>query len=389
MDIRQMAEQYFQDTVEIRRDLHRHPELSDQIVRTSNLVAASLDAWGIPYRRIEQQGILGIIDSDKPGKTVALRADMDGLPIQERSDQEYCSIVEGAAHLCGHDCHTASLLTAARILKEKKDSFSGKVYLIFQPCEEAAKGVNARAMIQNGAMQGVDAVFGLHMYNNIDAGRVSVQPGVRMAASIRGKIVIHGEGSHAGSPHQGIDAIVAASAVVMNLQSIVSRELNAQDPAVITVGTISGGSSQFAVCDCVELGISVKFFNTDLTDKICKAISRIATKTAEAYRASCDVILEGFMRAVVNDETLAQIALMSARKLFGQECVAVCPPWCASEDFGEYEKFTPGIFALVGGRNESAGLNKQAHNPSFDIDERGLAVATAMYAQFAIDYLNQ
>lgn len=387
VSVKEAAERYFQDTVAMRRDLHKHPEVGDQIIRTSNKVAACLDSWGIPYRRIREQGILGIIDSGKPGKTVALRADMDALPIRETSDCEYCSTVEGAAHLCGHDCHTASLLTAARILSERKGSFCGKVHLIFQPCEESPIGINARDMVLGGAMENVDAVLGVHIYNNIDAGQLSVQAGVRMAASMRGKIIIRGVGSHAGSPYQGVDAIVAAGAVIMNLQSIASRELNALDPAVITVGTVHGGTSQFAVCDQVELGLSIKFFNAALADKIRDAVTRVATQTAEAYRAKCQVDLEGFVSPVINDEALSQIAAGSAEKLFGKENTIICPPWCASEDFGDYEACAPGVFALVGGRNIARGLDKQAHNPSFDVDERGLLTASAIYAQFALDFL--
>ena len=388
MDIGAKAKEYFPYTVALRRDFHQYPELSDNVGRTSHIVEQELQKHGISYRIIDGQGILGVIDSGVEGRTVALRADMDALSIQELSDKEYRSKNAGIAHLCGHDCHTASLLTAARIINEEKENFTGKVHLIFQPAEEAP-GCHAKAMIQNGAMDGVDAVFGIHMYNNIDVGTVSVQAGPRMAASLRATIEIKGIGSHGGSPHQGIDAIVAASAVVMNLQTIASRELDVLDSAVITVGTFHAGSSQFAVADKAELKLTVKFFNEKLRQQISESITRIAKDTAAAYRAECNVCIDGFLRPVVNDSKLADIAEHSVRMILGDKGVTTCSPWCASEDYGDYEVYAPGVFAFIGGRNESKGIIYPAHNPCFDVDEQSLEVASAVYAQFAIDYLRQ
>lgn len=386
VEIRKKAQEYFAATVELRRDLHRHPEISGREKRTSDVVKETLTMWEIPYREIPEYGVLGVIDTGKPGKGIALRADMDALPIQEQSDLEYCSVNDGAAHLCGHDCHTASLLTAARILNEERGSFKGKIHLIFQPSEEA-QGCGAEQMINYGVLDGMDAVFGVHMYNNLESGKISVQPGPRMAASLRCTIEITGAGGHGGSPHECIDAVVAASAVVMNLQTIASRELNVLDSAVITVGTFHSGTSQFAVSDYAKLGLTIKFFNVELAQKIKESIIRIAENTAAAYRAKCKVCVDGFLRPVVNDADLSHIAAKSVEKLFGKESLATCPPWCASEDYGAYEVDIPGIFAYIGGRNEEKGCIYPAHHPSFNVDEDALVYASALYAGFALDFL--
>lgn len=387
MNIRESVEAYHEYTVDFRRDLHMHPELSIHVTRTSGRVQEKLCEWGIPFRTVMEEGIIAEIDSGKAGKTVALRADMDALPIMEESEACYRSIVDGVGHLCGHDCHTSSLLTAAKIINENKDSFSGKVRLIFQPAEEAS-GCDASEMIAHGAMEGVDAIFGVHMYNNIDVGTVSVQAGPRMAASMRGKVEINGLGGHGGAPYQCIDPIVAASAMVMNLQTIPSRELNMQDSAVITVGSFHGGTSQFAVADKAELKMTIKFFNASIAGQIKEKIVRIIENTAATFRTKCNVTIDGFLSPVTNDPELSVIAKKSAEKLYGEKCVTECQAWSASEDFGKYMEKAPGVFAFVGGRNQKKGITYIAHHPKFDIDEEALKLSSGLYAQFAIDYLN-
>lgn len=386
MNIKELAHGYLKETIAIRRHIHKHPELSGHEVNTSGLVEKQLDQWSISYRRIPGNGVLGIIDSGKPGKTVGLRADMDALPIQEKSNAEYRSLVDGAAHVCGHDCHTASLLTAARILNEIKDSFPGKVHLIFQPAEEG-KGCGADEMIEYGAMDGVDAVFGVHMLNDIEAGHVSVQEGPRMAASLRAFIEIKGRGGHGGTPHKCVDAIVTGSAVVMNLQTIASRELNTLDSAVISVGTFHGGTVFNAIAETVELGLTIKFFNPQLADKLAESITRIVENTVKAYRAECNIRIEAYLRPVINDKGLSTLAALSAKKILGDEGPVTCPPLSASEDYSSYLERAPGVFAFVGGRNESRGLIQPLHHPSFDVDEIALEVAPAIHAQFAVDFL--
>ena len=389
MDIKALAARYRDETIAFRRDLHMHPELSGEEVRTSSEVEKRLKALGIPHRVVKGLGVIGRIEGGLgPGRHIALRADMDALAVQEESDAPYCSTVPGKAHACGHDCHTAALMTAARLLWETREEWKGVVTLLFQPSEEGPPG-GAWQMIDAGAMEGVDAVFAVHMTNNIPAGTVSVEAGPRMAASMRAYIDVLGKSCHGGAPHEGVDAILAASAVVMNLQTITSRELYNLNPAAITVGLFQGGTAFNAVAEKAHLETTVKFYDPAIDGQLREAITRIAVQTASAFRAKAEVELTPMCHPVVNDEALSALAEKTGEKLFGRERVVKCPPWCASEDFSRYLQYAPGVFAFVGGRNEERGFVHPNHSSRFDVDESSLEAAAALYAQFAVDYLSQ
>ncbi len=388
MDIRKMSHNYLDETIVFRRDFHRHPELSGQEKRTSAVVEDRLRYLGIPCRRIPGNGILGVIDSGRAGKTVALRADMDALAVHEETGVEYSSVVDGVAHLCGHDCHTAALLTASRILNDLKENLHGRVHLIFQPSEEGPPG-GAVDMIHHGVMENVDGIFGLHMVNSLDTGYVSVEAGPRMAASLRAYIDILGRGGHGGVPHECIDAILAGSAMVLNLQTIASREISPLDSIAITVGVFNGGEAFNAVSEKAHLEATIKFFNVNLTEKLKESITRIAEGTTGTFRARCTVRIEGFCAPVINDAELSLIAATAAEKLFGKESAVPCPPWSASEDFSRYLARAPGVFAFIGGRNEGRLPPYPPHHPRFNVDENALEVASALYAQFAVDFLSR
>ena len=231
--VRKLAEKYKEQVIAWRREFHENPELSWEEVRTAERVREELVKMNIEVRRVANTGILGILKGDKPGKTVALRADMDALPIKEANDVSYKSKHEGVMHACGHDGHTAMLLGAAKILSQMKDKIEGTVIFLFQPAEELGEG--ASKMIEEGAIKGVDAILGIHLWADLASGKISLEPGPRMASTDRFKIVIRGKGGHGSMPHQGVDAIVVASAVVMNLQSIVSREIDPLETAVVTI----------------------------------------------------------------------------------------------------------------------------------------------------------
>jgi len=388
MQIWNLAKEYLPETIKIRRDIHRHPELSGQEERTEKLVCGRLDELGISYRRVPGHGVIGTIAGASPGKTIALRADMDALPIQEETGAEYASEIPGVMHACGHDCHTASLLSAAKILSAVRDSFPGTARLLFQPSEEGPPG-GAVDMIKYGCMDSVDAVFGIHMNNNLNAGQVSVEPGPRMAASLRGYFDITGKGGHGGEPHDCIDAIVAASACVMNLQTIASRELYMRDSAVITVGVFSGGKSFNSVSEKVHMEATIKFFNPELEEKLRESITRIVTQTADVFRAKAEVTINGFCRPVINDPALSKLAEASARKIFGDQNVRTVRPMSGSEDFSRYLAHAPGVFAFIGGRNTDKLPAYPIHHPRFNVDEDSLATAPALYAQFCVDYLKE
>lgn len=386
MDILKKAEEYASETIATRRDIHMYPEPGGSEQRTSRLVTERLHSLGIPCMCYPGYGVLGVVDSNKPGRTLALRCDMDALPVAEETGLPFASTVAGVAHLCGHDGHTASLLTAAKILMEHRAEFNGKIHLIFQPCEERPPG-GARVMVKHGVMQGVDAIFGIHFTNVLETGRVSVEKGCRMAASLRVLFDILGKGGHGGMPHEAIDAVVTASAIVMNMQTLVSREIDVLEPLAVTVGVFNAGNAFNAVSEKVHMEAAIKYFNDCLTEPVSDAITRIATRTAEAYRAKCDVCIDGHCAPVVNDEALSALAARSVTTMLTVQGVALMQPMSASEDFSVYLKHAPGVFAFVGSRSKDSAECYPLHHPSFTIDEDALSIAAALYCQFAMDYL--
>lgn len=386
MDLLKKAKAYDSETIATRRDIHKHPEPGGSEQRTSRLVAERLHSLGIPHMCYPEYGVLGVIDSNKPGRTVALRCDMDALPVAEETGLPFASTVAGVAHLCGHDGHTASLLTAAKILMEYRAQLNGKIRLIFQPCEERPPG-GAGIMVKHGAMSGVDAVFGIHFTNDLETGRISVEKGSRMAASLRVLFDIQGKGGHGGMPHETIDAVVAASAIVMNMQTLVSREVSVFEPLAVTVGVFNAGNAFNAVSEKVHMEATIKYFNDSLTDPIRNAITRIAVRTAEAYRAKCDICIDGHCAPVVNDEALSAIAARSVKTLLAGQGLATMQPMSASEDFSVYLEHAPGVFAFVGSRSKGSAEGYPLHHPGFTIDEDALSIAAALYCQFAVDYL--
>lgn len=375
------------DAVKYRRHLHMHPELSGQEFETAAYIASILDSFSIQNQIINQHAVVGWITGKAPGKCVALRADIDALASEDKCGTTYQSVNAGICHACGHDFHTAALLSAARMLHESSDHFSGQVKLIFQPSEERPPS-GAAELIEHHIMDDVNAIFGTHIVNFINVGDVSVQAGPRLAGSMNFYVDISGKGGHGAMPHECIDPIVAASAVIMNLQSIVSREMNPADSVSITVGKIEGGSTHHSVAESVHFEAAIKSMNADIRDQIIESVGRIINLTASAYRCTSKIEMTSFSKPLVNDEVLSMIAEKSALEQLGAEHVIHCAPWPVSEDFTKYLDFVPGVFALIGGRNESLGYTLQNHHPAFDADELALASAAALYAGFATDYLN-
>ena len=291
MDIKKIAASYNDYLIEMRRHFHAHPEISGQEYETSKTIKAELDKYGIQWRPCGlETGVLATIQGAKPGKTILLRGDMDALSVQEETGVEYASQNPGVMHACGHDCHTASMLTVARLLNDHKDELCGTVKLAFQPAEEVAQG--AASMIQEGAMDGVDACFGIHVWSDVEAGKVSVEAGPRMAAADMFTINVHGRGGHGSAPHQCIDAVVVSSAIVQNLQTIVSRELDPADAAVLSVGKLQSGSRWNIIAEYGTLEGTARYYKPELTEYFKEAITRVATQTAASYRAEAEVIFD-------------------------------------------------------------------------------------------------
>lgn len=387
MKIRKLVEKYEDQIITWRREFHENPELSGEEIRTSERVCEELKKINIEVKRIGKTGILGILEGNKPGKTVALRADMDALPVQEANNIPYKSKSKGIMHACGHDGHTAMLLGAAKLLSQMRDKIKGRVKFIFQPAEENTQG--ASMMIKGGAIEGVDAILGIHLWADLAVGKVSVEAGPRMAASDRFKITIRGKGGHGAMPHQGVDVIVAASAVVMNLQSIVSREIGPLEPAVVTIGKFHGGERFNIMSEEVLMEGTTRCFNLQVRDKFPIMIERIIKETAKAYRAKGELEFILGPPPVINNFQISQIASQAVTKNFGEESVVKFEKVTAGEDFAFFAQEVPSVFAFVGVRNEKKGANYPHHHRKFNIDEDALVIGTSLYSQFVLDFLGE
>jgi amidohydrolase len=387
MKIRKLVEKYEDQIITWRREFHENPELSGEEIRTSERVCEELKKVNIEIKRIGKTGVLGILEGNKPGKTVALRADMDALPVQEANNIPYKSKSKGIMHACGHDGHTAMLLGAAKLLSQMRDKIKGRVKFIFQPAEESAQG--ASMMIKGGAIEGVDAILGIHLWADLAVGKVSVDSGPRMASTDMFKITIKGKGGHGSMPHQGVDAILAGSAVAMNLQSIVSREIGPLEPAVVTIGKFCGGERWNILCDKVLMEGTARCFNNQVRDNFPVMIERVTKKTAEAYRAEGELEYILLTPPLINSLEMSKIALESLIKNFGKESVVELEKVMGGEDFAFFAQEVPSVFAFVGARNEKKGANYPHHHRKFNIDEDALVIGTSLYSQFALDFLGE
>lgn len=387
MDIKNLAAEVKDYVIELRREFHMYPEKSGEEIRTSRRVKEELDKMGILNINAGGTGIIATIKGGKPGKTVALRADMDALEVSEKTDKPYKSKNEGLMHACGHDGHTAMLLGVAKILSEIKSELPGTVKLIFQPAEEVAQG--ALRMIDDGAMDGVDNIFGMHLWSGLPTGKVSVEAGPRMAAVDVFDITVQGKGGHGSAPHEGVDAVVVASNIVMALQTIVSREFTPLEPLVVTVGKLVAGTRFNVLASEAKLEGTNRYFNPKIKDVLPQAIERIAKQVAVGYRAEAYVNYQFATSPVINDPESSSLAAKAAEKIVGKDGLVKYEKVMGGEDFAEYLKLAPGVFALVGIGNEKKGTTYPHHNPNFDLDEDVLEIGVALYLQYALDYLNQ
>ena len=386
MDIKALAEQYEAYIIERRRFYHTHPELSGQEKETRAHIKDDLLALGITDIRELKNccGLVATIHGGRPGKTVALRTDIDALPVKEETGLPFCSQREGCMHACGHDCHIAILLGADMILQENREEFSGNVRLIVQPAEEICQG--ARQMMAEGALEGVDAVYGAHIWGDFDAPLIDVTPGNRMAGGDIFTIRIEGVTAHAASPHQGVDAITVACAVVTSLQQYVSRMNDPLNPMVITLGTIRGGTRFNVIANEVTMEGSLRTFSTAGNSE--DILIRIVEDTAAAlggrgvveYRHMCPPVING-------NETLNRIARNAAAKLYGEESIGHLATMMGSEDFSWYGTEVPSFFAILGSRNQEKGLIYTNHHEKYDVDESVLHRGAGLMAQFAVDFL--
>lgn len=385
MDILSRAESLEPYIIERRRYYHRHPELTGQEVETTKAIAADLRAMGIEPKFFEgQNGLIGEIRGTQPGKTIVLRADIDALNIKEQTGLPFAS-ENDYMHACGHDCHIAMQLGAARILNEMRSELKGTVRLLFQPAEEGGNG--STAVINLGAIDGADAIYGTHVWGTVRAPLIDVTSGFRMAASNRFKLTVHGVAAHGSAPHLGADAITAACSMVMNLQMMVTRFNCATDPMVLTVGKIHGGKQYNSIADLVEIEGTIRHFRND--HSIEEEMRRLIGGLADALKVSWELDYIYLSYPVDNRyDEVTKICREAAVRLFGEDVFANMPTLMSSEDFSWYLQKIPGIFTFIGSSNPEKGITGTNHQSTYDVDEDVLKRGSALAAQFAYDFLN-
>jgi len=361
-----------------RRDFHMHPELGYEEERTSKIVEEHLREWGYKIKRV---GTGIIADIGKEGKTVALRADIDALPVQEENDISYKSRIPGKMHACGHDAHTAMLLGAAKIIAEHKEELPNKVRLIFQPAEEGGNG--ALKMIEGGGLEGVDAIFGLHVWMELPSGIVGIREGPFMAGVGRFDVEIEGKGGHGASPHETIDPVPIAAQAILAFQTIISRNLNPLESGVVSVGTIKAGEAFNVIPERVYMNGTYRFFTQETKKLIEKRIEEVLKGIVLANNASYKLKIEEVAPPTINDPQMTSLAKRVAQKL-GLKVDDV-PKSMGSEDFAFYLQKVPGAFIALGIKNEEKGIIHPHHHPKFNVDEEVLPLGTALEVGLAFE----
>ncbi len=370
-----------------RRDFHRHPELAFKEVRTAGIVAEELNVLGLEVQTgVGKTGVIGILEGATDGPTVLYRADMDALPVHEENDAEYVSRTDGVMHACGHDGHTAIALGIAKVLSGHRAQLGGRVKFVFQPAEEVGGG--AAAMIADGALESPapDISLGIHLWNDLEVGQVSVVPGPTMSGAGMFEITVLGKGGHGAMPHQTADPIVAAAQVIVALQSLVSRNVDPLDMVVLTIGTIQGGSARNIIPTSVAFNGSYRLFREETRDLVKTRMREIAEGVAQGMGCRADVKFGMGIGPVVNDAAVArQAGDVFAR--YPDEVTVVRQPWMASEDVGLLMARNPGAYLLVGSANRARSLDYPHHHPRFDFDEAVLPLGVGIMSAAIADYL--
>jgi amidohydrolase len=372
--------------INFRRNLHENPELSEQEFKTQEKIMKELDQLGIPYKKAGNTSLIAVLKGKNSGKTIALRGDIDALPVKEEADVAFKSKAKGLMHACGHDAHTSMLLGAAKILSGMKDEIPGEVRFFFQEGEETFSG--AKKIIEAGGMDGVDACFGMHGMPELETGYVNIESGYRMAGC--DTIYVHFEGvsGHGSVPHLAKDTIHPACIFVTDLQGIVAKNINAQEPIVLSVGKFIGGTKANIVSKYTEIDITMRYFNPKAREIAHNAIKRHAQAIADAYEVKVDIMIEESALSLYNDAELAELADRSAAKVFGEGKNKSLPRYMGSEDMPYYFQHAKGIYAFIGYRNEEKGATYFPHHEKFKIDEDYMKYGTALHVQFALDFLD-
>lgn len=372
--------------IRTRRKLHENPELSCQEFNTKKLILEELKKLNFEIKEIEHgTSIIATLKGGKPGKTIALRADFDALPIIEQSDVEFISKNHGVMHACGHDAHTSMLLGAANVLAEMRDEIKGEIRFFFQEGEEIFAG--AKKIIAAGGMEGVDACFGMHGMP-IPTGTVNIESGYRLSGCDTIYVKFEGVSGHGSAPHLAKDTVHPACLFVTDIQSIITKNINPQEAVVVSAGKISGGTKANIVSKYTEVDLSMRYFNPEARKTVHDAIIRHAKAIAEAYEIKVDVNIEESTPSLNNDESMVNLANEVAKKIMGENCSIPMQRPMASDDMAFYFQRAKGVYAFIGYKNEEKGSIYFPHHEKFKLDEDYFKYGAAMFVQFALDYLN-
>jgi amidohydrolase len=394
--IAQAAEAMRSQLVTQRRDFHMHPELSNREERTSRIVAERLRALGLEDVKtgVGRYGVTALLKGAKPGPVVAVRADMDALPIQETIDVPYKSLTPGVKHACGHDVHTTVELGVAEVLSRMRNEIGGTIKFIFQPAEEGAptgEEGGAALMIKEGALENPRpaAIFGLHTEPNLQVGQVGYQAGPAMASSDTFSITIRGKDAHGAQPQMGIDAVVVASECVLALQHIRSRRIDPLEPLVITIGTIQGGRRFNIIAGEVKMTGTMRTLNDQVRERAQALMRETLSSITAAYGATFELAFENGNPVTYNEPALVEETLPTIRRVLGAGNAVVLKPFMPAEDFAHYQKVVPGFFYFLGVGNRAKGITAGWHTPDFDVDEESLVVGVKVMTNVLLDYLDQ
>lgn len=387
--VNKIANEIHKEVVNNRRHLHANPELSFHEYETSAFVASQLTALNIPFQKMAGTGLVALIKGEKPSdNVVALRADMDALPILEANDVVYKSKHEGIMHACGHDVHTSSLLGTAKILKELRSDFAGTVKLIFQPAEEKLPG-GASIMIKEGVLENPkpQAVIGQHVMPLIDAGKVGFRSGKYMASTDEIYVTVHGKGGHGAQPQQNIDPVLITSHIIIALQQIISRVADPKIPSVLSFGKVIANGATNVIPNEVYLEGTFRTMDEDWRAQAHQKMKKMAEGIAEAMGGSCDFRIMNGYPFLINEEVLTAQVRGYAEDYLGKENVLDLDIWMAAEDFAYYSQAADACFYRLGTRNEEKGITSSVHTPTFDVDESALNVSTGLMAYIALKRL--
>lgn len=390
MNLKKRTDEIYDELVSIRRDFHMHPELGQHEIRTQAKICEYLACWGIEYEKIADTGVVGIIRGKQKGKTVAVRGDIDALPINEKNEVPYCSQNSGVMHACGHDVHTTVILGIAKIFKEMEDSIQGNIKLLFQPAEETIGG--ADRMVKEGCMKNpnVDYVLGLHVMPYIDAGTVELKYGKLNASTDEVIITVRGKSGHGAYPDKGIDAIMISGYVITAVQTLVSRNISPLNSIVLSLGTISGGIKENVIADEVVIKGTLRALDNDTRNFAKKRIKDIVAHTAEGFGGEgIAEFYEGYCSLINNDEVV-DVIKENAEKLLGKERVKFKEfPSLGAEDFSYFADACKGGFFHLGCGNSQKGITSNIHTEKFDIDEECIKTGVLLQSENILSLLNK